>query len=403
MLMHKSSVVARIFLAAIVMTIACSAVSADFLVAWRDSYKVARYDNNWNYIEDFITLAWGTRPMGLAQDKTNGNVYVRVTTDVSGPTAGSVLKYDHHGNLISGWSVTGLGYGKALAVRDGKVFIGDETTETLKWYSTSDSSVFQALSSGADPMGPTKALDFDSQGKLFSVTGTAIKRWNADLSYDKVLNTTSNATDIKITPGTDTIRVLRWDGYLLGWDNNGTWTGPYYYNGVPPYPQALWLTSDGKYLRSATGTAGIQRLDTSSGTWQTLVAEGGGYTYPMAITDFEIIAPKLQVGVFLEDYAGDLSLVRLRVDVLQGETVVASTTITPDTIQPVVEILVDPGTYTVRASASKWITKQTSATLSGLNTTPVSLSLPNGDLDGNNHIGTVDFSALSANYGQTGE
>lgn len=285
----KTLVCARVLLTALAMVLVMGSVaSADFLVAYRDSYKVARFDNSWNYVGDFAITS-GVKPLAVVQDKVTGDVYVKVTTDVSGTTAASVWKYDNNGTLVAGWSVSGLSYGKGLAVRDGKVFVADETTQTLKWYSASDSSVFQALSSGADPMGTIKALDFDSQGQLFSVTGTAIKRWNADLTYDKTLATTSNATDIKIMPGTDAIRVLRWDGYLLGWDNNGTWTGPYYYNGVPPYPQALWLTAEGDYIRSAAVSGGIQKLDAASGTWQTLVAEESGKMYPMGITSFEMI------------------------------------------------------------------------------------------------------------------
>ena len=41
--------------------------SADFLVAWRDSYKVVRYDDNWNIIGDFAVLS-GLKPLGVVQD-----------------------------------------------------------------------------------------------------------------------------------------------------------------------------------------------------------------------------------------------------------------------------------------------------------------------------------------------
>ena len=315
MLLCRRSVSARFALAVLLLAIVGSVANADMLVAWRDSARVSRYSDSWSSLGDFVVLPGGTRPMNAVQDKSTGDVYVRVTTDISSPTAGSVIKYDQHGNLVAGWSVTGLSYGKGLAVRGDKVFVADATAQTVKWYSTSDSSVSQSLSSGSDAMGPVEALAFDSQGKLFAAGGSTIKRWDADLNYlGIVVGDSANLTDIKMMPGSDGIRALRWDGYLLGWDNDGVWTGPYYHHAPPPWPQALWISPTGEYFRSATGSSGgIQLLDTATGTWWTVVPEQGGYFYyPMGIADFQMIPEPGSVLVLGSGLLGALAFVRRR-------------------------------------------------------------------------------------------
>ena len=291
-----------------------SAASADMLVAWRDSARVARYTDNWTYTGDFRTFASGVRVLNVVQDKSTGDVYVRTATGF-GATDSSVVKYDYLGNLIPGWSVTGLSYGKGMAVRDGKIFISDGTAQTITWYSTTNSSVSGSLSSGSDAMGPVEALTFDSQGKLFAAGGSTIKRWDADLNYlGIVVGDSANLTDIKMMPGSDGIRALRWDGYLLGWDNDGVWTGPYYHHAPPPWPQALWISPTGEYFRSATGSSGgIQLLDTATGTWWTVVPEQGGYFYyPMGIADFQMIPEPGSVLVLGSGLLGALAFVRRR-------------------------------------------------------------------------------------------
>lgn len=405
MLLNGRSVSARFALAVLLLALVGSAASADLLVAWRDSAKVARYSDTFNVMGDFAVLPGGTKPLNAVQDKSNGDVYVRVTTDIGSPTAGSVIKYDQHGNLVAGWSVTGLSYGKGLAVRGDKVFVADATAQTIRWYSTSDSSVSQSLSSGSDAMGPVTALAFDSQGKLYAAGGAVIKRWNASLGYmGIVVSDSSNLTDIKMMPNTDDIRALRWDGYLLGWDNDGVWTGPYYYHAPPPWPQAIWISPGGEYYRTAAATAGIQKLNTETSTWQTVVAEGSGYSYPMGINHFEMIVPVLRAQLALENYVGDPSLIRVKVEVLQDGTVVKSRTVAPGTTQPIIDIEVGPGTYTVRANAGKWVGAEGTVVVPpGSGYTPITLVLANGDVDGNNHVGTADFSILSENYGEAGD
>ena len=405
MLLCRRSVSARFALAVLLLAIVGSVANADMLVAWRDSARVSRYSDSWSSLGDFVVLPGGTRPMNAVQDKSTGDVYVRVTTDISSPTAGSVIKYDQHGNLVAGWSVTGLSYGKGLAVRGDKVFVADATAQTVKWYSTSDSSVSQSLSSGSDAMGPVEALAFDSQGKLFAAGGSTIKRWDADLNYlGIVVGDSANLTDIKMMPGSDGIRALRWDGYLLGWDNDGVWTGPYYRHAPPPWPQAIWISPAGDYYRTAAYTAGVQKLDAATATWQTVVSEGSGYSYPMGINHFEMITPKLRAQLILQNYVGDPSLIRVRIDILQGGSVVQSKTVAPGTTQPIVDFELDPGTYTVRANAGKWIGAEGTVVVPpGNGYTPITLVLANGDVDGNNHVGTADFSILSENYGEAGD
>lgn len=372
-----------------------------FLVAWRDSFKVAKYDNDWEYVEDFAVMDYDIRPTAVAQDKSTGDVYIATTWEVSGPTAGAIVKYDQDGNLQPGWAVYGIGYITGLAVRDGKLFVSDTANQTLKWYSTSNSSVQGALSSAPDAMGNVAGMVFDSQGCLFVAAGATVKKWNADLSYAGAIISTANAIDIQIMPGTaDALRVLRWDGYVLGYANDGTWTGPYYYTGAPPAAQSLWIAPDGKHYRAAASIGGIELLDTSAIWWNPVVFEEGEWLYPRDIERFSYFVPSLDVTVTLQDYVGDLSLIAVRVDVYSGTLLVASKTIVPESLTPTVSFSLAPGNYTVRASAPKWLTKEASVNL--VVDSDVSLSLPNGDMYGNNQVGGVDFMIIKDNFDEAG-
>lgn len=387
-----------------------------FLVPWRNSNKVSIYDSDWNALGNFVTFQNFEQPSAVAYDKTTGDVYVAVTTDVSSYVGGAVLKYDNQGNLISEWSVQGLGYITGLAVRDdGKVFVCDQNNQTLTWYSTSDSSTSGSLSSSPDAMGPLGDLDIDSAGNLIVSAGTTVKRWNADLTYYGILVNTDKALDVKIMPDTGALRVLRWDNYVLGYAADGTWTGPYYYTPTSnTYAQALWIdpaatAEAGRYYRAATRSnspyGGIQRGVYYDGSyyWQTVVSEGsasGGW-YPRDIEPFVAKGPKLDVNVTLQDYKGDLSLVAIKVDVLRDGFLTASKTVTPTAATSTVSFGLQPGSYVVRTSATQWLAKEQSVNVS--EDTSISVPLSNGDIDGNNQIGAMDFLILKNSFDKASE
>lgn len=380
-----------------------------FLVPWRDSYKVTIYDSQWNRVRDFVTFeedeyGFIFKPSAVAQDKTTGDVYVAVTTDVNDYWGGSILKFDCQGNQIPGWIVEYIGYVTGLAVRnDGKLFVCDQLNNTFMWYSTSDSSVFGEMSAGPDLIEHPCDLTIDSQGRVLLADFFSVKRWNADLTYDRMLLENGNIVDVKVLPGTGDLRVLRWDGYLFGYDSEGTWTGPYYQTAVPPYAQGFWIDPTGGekgYYRAASGPGGgIQRGVYFSGShyWETLIEEGdeNGF-YARDIEPFEISGSKLDVTVELQDYKGDLSLVAVKVDVLKDGMLVDSKTVTPTALSSVISFELEPGEYVVRASATQWLTRET--TVNVTNDATAALSLPNGDVYGDNQIDTMDFLILKNSF-----
>lgn len=387
-----------------------------FLVPWRDSYKVTVYDSEWNAVRNFVTYENFEMPTAVAQDNTTGDVYVAITTNVTSNSDGAVLKYDNQGNLISSWSVAGIGYVTGLAVRDdGKVFVCDQNNQTLTWYSTSDSSTSGLLSSYPDEMGPLGDLDIDNAGNLIVSAGATIKRWNADLTYDGILINTENALDVKIMPNTGDLRVLRWDNYLLGYAADGTWTGPYYHTPTSnTFAQALWIdpaatAEEGRYYRAAHRSTspfgGIQRGVYYDGGyyWETVVQERSarGGAYPVDIEPFVVTGPKLDVNVELQDYQGDLSLVAIKVEVLKGGFLAGSKTITPTGSTSTVSFTLQPGDYVVRTSATQWLAKEQPVSLT--EDTSVYVSLSNGDIYGNNQIDAMDYLILKDSFDKASE
>ena len=113
----------------------------------------------------------------------------------------------------------------------------------------------------------------------------------------------------------------------------------------------------------------------------------------------------IEATVNLLDYPGDLSLIRVAIQVLDaGDQVVRSAQIAPTstTINHTFVGLV-PGTYSIRGMAPQWLTR----TVTGVEVvvddpTPAIVSLPNGDADGDNEITTTDLSVRISNKDEVG-
>lgn len=112
----------------------------------------------------------------------------------------------------------------------------------------------------------------------------------------------------------------------------------------------------------------------------------------------------ISVTADLGDFAGDLSLAPFRFALKHGSTLVQSITVTPTNTHPnAVFNPVPAGVYDVWVAGCKWLTTHASVTVSGGGTTSVSVVPINGDLDGDNYIGSSDYEIWSTNNDLTGD
>jgi len=125
------------------------------------------------------------------------------------------------------------------------------------------------------------------------------------------------------------------------------------------------------------------------------------------ISNLKAVMPSgsLNVDVTLQDYGGNLSLLPIKVDCIDSAGRVAYTsTVTPTTNPTTVAFAnLYVGSYTVRASAAKFLSAITTANISNNVATGASLSLPNGDLDGNGTITSNDLNIGLASADQRGQ
>lgn len=102
--------------------------------------------------------------------------------------------------------------------------------------------------------------------------------------------------------------------------------------------------------------------------------------------------------ITLKDFAGDVSLAPVRIELIQDSQVITSQYVQAGNYTL---SLVPPGTYSVRFSACGWIRKVLSpVTITASNTTQVNVSLFNGDTDGSGTTDLNDISIIDKNYGQ---
>ena len=118
------------------------------------------------------------------------------------------------------------------------------------------------------------------------------------------------------------------------------------------------------------------------------------------IDDIDITAGPTTLGNIdltanLQDYTGDLSLMRMTIEVVNsgGATVQAFEVAPASTTVNQMVLGLPADTYSVSVRAPKWLSK----TVSGIavtpgNTTPVAIDLLNADLDGDNEVSTTDVS-----------
>lgn len=140
---------------------------------------------------------------------------------------------------------------------------------------------------------------------------------------------------------------------------------------------------------------------TDPATWANYVAMSSGRAaYLDDVMNGVVLPPgTITVATTLGNYTGDFTLCPIRIQVMQGATVVreeeprASGITTSFVVQNVPE-----GMYDVKVSAPKWLTAtQQGVNVTSGNNTDVSVSLSNGDVNGDNEVNSTDLSVVLTN------
>ncbi len=103
--------------------------------------------------------------------------------------------------------------------------------------------------------------------------------------------------------------------------------------------------------------------------------------------------------VELQDFSGDVTTVPVTVELRQSGNVVRTEVISLDAQGGFTLYQVAPGTYEVAFKASHWLRRVRTVEVIGSNVQGVNVSLPNGDVDGDNEVTLFDFSRLVAAFG----
>ncbi|OGO35473.1 MAG: hypothetical protein A2147_04790 [Chloroflexi bacterium RBG_16_57_8] len=177
------------------------------------------------------------------------------------------------------------------------------------------------------------------------------------------------------------------------------------FDGVKTY--RLWLNGSLRYqgVLSAPDTVKVSGNDLRIGDTQ-YSHQSTSFLYGV-IDEFKIttMVPgaggKIGGAITLQSFTGDKTLTPVRIEVLQGSTVIQSEDRTLEQSSAYTTGLLAPGTYDIAFSARGFLKEVVPGVLvESDETTPVSVTLLNGDVDGDNSVGTPDFSILSGNYGQ---
>ncbi len=131
-----------------------------------------------------------------------------------------------------------------------------------------------------------------------------------------------------------------------------------------------------------------------------------GYLDDISVTAGPNTMGSIDLTANLLDYSGDLSLMRMAIEVRDsGDNIEQAFEVTPTstTVNQMVSGL-PAGTYSVRVQAPKWLSKAVSGiVVTPGNTTPVALDLLNGDYDGDNGVTTTDVSVGLASKDEVGD
>ena len=186
----------------------------------------------------------------------------------------------------------------------------------------------------------------------------------------------------------------------------GTYTGAVHVTLTANEPAVTYYTLNGT-TPTTSSTIYTGPITISSGCpLKYFSVNSGGQVESSIKVQTYVIQWVLGVNVTLQDFAGDFSLVPVRVDVRNAQD---SATVYTQTVIPtgsnVTVNFIDPasGSYVVRALACQWLSASAPVTVVQNQESAVSISLPNGDVNGDGSIGTSDYNEWLPNYGLSGK
>lgn len=174
-------------------------------------------------------------------------------------------------------------------------------------------------------------------------------------------------------------------------------------NGVTKYAITLAASDTASHDYSITVPAAVgDKIDFVYDAGSTGLESTGAKTEGQMTAQITSLGIPIDVNVTLSDYSGDLSILPIKVELLESGIVVGTQLVTPTALTQQVEFdAKNPGTYTVRASAAGFL-RQAADVTAGINGASVNLTLPSGDIDGDNEVTSTDVSIAIKNLGQTG-
>ena len=287
------------------------------------------------------------------------------------------------------------------------VMIG-AVADTLIWDASPDNSWF-AGSTGTDSLNvkmtysdPNTVLTFASSEHD---SEASTNNWDPSGTF---------RIDISSADGADLV-VEEWYDIKIEIDYAAGTAQAFYKRTTEP---TIWTVVYGDVISSAVGTLPaddklpIPTLNDAAGIYNPMINVGiCTRYYDMAVDDVGVVLGVPPVGdidvtVTLEDHTANLSpLLHMLIEVLDGVGAsVASVDMTPnDTVVNHVFQSMPVDTYTVKVSAPKWLTKAaTGVVVTAGGSTPVVLSLPNGDVDGDNTVDNADINVGVTNLDEAG-
>jgi len=214
-------------------------------------------------------------------------------------------------------------------------------------------------------------------------------------------------------------------GYLAFRPNEASWgTKQQIFVDVNAYPvvhcKIIWDVDAGKVWgeltygettqttqewTAPTDTSGIE-AETTVYAWDSGYVVDGSRNHVnhdnMVVSATGILAGTLTGAVALDDYSGESILSPIRVEVKQAETVVQSAWIY--TGESFTFPSLTPGDYQVAISSSKCPRKVYDVAVEPAGTVDLgTITLLNGDLNGDNSVGFADFNILRKNWGVEGD
>jgi len=167
----------------------------------------------------------------------------------------------------------------------------------------------------------------------------------------------------------------------------------------------LALGPNGNLYCGRYGANPISQIDIATGNQVSDFAPPGAtMQYGVTFATMQAVAGEVDVTVTLSDYSGDIAKVKsCKIDLLKGDgTVLSSVDVVPTSTTVEAKFMsILAGTYSVRASALKWLPKSVSAAVTAGNVTPVAIGLVNGDVNGDGAIGLLDLGILKKGWGKS--